>query len=262
MELTDQENTCVSANDAVCPLLIVSLYCCSQPVLLLQRTAEFCSLGTYLWSYSKFWRVLQSLVELWEERLYPAELLRKFSSTIANSFSYNRGQEKCSAFTLCLVRNKKYLLEFLYCQLEHQTDVGHSGSIHLDPCEFSSKTAWSVQFCRMVTSMAFWPGQTNVFSSPELHKERFPWEEEGDIFVIRPDIQDESTARFPIDFSQSHQWCSMGQYFSICSYWPADMQECMEIIVCWRNIQTIFTGFSGAFDGIHVLVLLPLVFSM
>lgn len=136
----------------------VSLHCCSQPALLLHRTAEFCSLGTYLWSYSKFWRALQSLVELWEERLYPAELLGKFSSTIANFLSYNGGQGKCSAFTLCLVRNKNYLLEFLCCQLEHQTDVGHSGNIHLDPCELNSEIAWSVWFCRMLTSVAFWLG--------------------------------------------------------------------------------------------------------
>lgn len=39
---------------------------------------------------------------------------------------------------------KWYLLEFLCCQLEHQTNVGHSGSIHSDPCELSSEIAQSV----------------------------------------------------------------------------------------------------------------------
>lgn len=123
-------------------ILTVSLYCCSQPVLLLCRTAEFCSPGTYLWSYRKFWRVLQSLVELWEERLFPAELLGKFSSPLPTSFLKMEAREKCSVFTLCMVRNKKwYLLEFLYCQLDHQTNVGCSGSIDSDPCELSLEIA-------------------------------------------------------------------------------------------------------------------------
>lgn len=210
--------------------LTVSLHCCSQPAFLLHRTAAFCSLGTYLWSYSKFWRALQSLVELWEERLYPAELLGKFSSTIANFFSYNGGQGKCSAFTLHLVRNKKCLLEFLYCQLEHQTDVGHSGGIHLDPCEVSSEIAQSVRFCRMVTSVAFWPGSKHWLVRQACFQ---VLSYTGNVFLGRGRrhfcYQTQTskrraliTGRFPIDFGQSYQWCSAGHYFSI-----------KQFLTCW-----------------------------
>lgn len=210
--------------------LTVSLHCCSQPALLLHRTAAFCSLGTYLWSYSKFWRALQSLVELWEERLYPAELLGKFSSTIANFFSYNGGQGKCSAFTLCLVRNKKCLLKFLYYQPEHQTDVGHSGSIRLDPCELSSEIAWSVQFCRMVTSVPFWPGSKHglvrqaCFRVMSYTGNIFPGKRK-ETFLLSDQtskMRALTTGRFPIDFGQSPQWCSAGHYFSI-----------RQFLTCW-----------------------------
>lgn len=36
-------------------------------------------------------------------------------------------------------------------------------------------------------------GQTDLFSSLELHRECFPWKEEEDVFVIRPNFQGEST---------------------------------------------------------------------
>lgn len=161
-------------------ILTVSLHCCSQPVLLLCRTAEFCSLGTYLWGYRKFWRVLQSLVELWEERLFPAELLGKFSSPFPTSFLKKKPGEKCSAFTMCMVRNKKwYLLEFLYCQLEQQTNVGCSGSIDSDPCDLSSEIAqslwgwWHLWLFGLVQSTD-WPDRH--VPRQKLHGEYFPWQ--------------------------------------------------------------------------------------
>jgi len=85
-----------------------------------------------------------------------------------------------------------YLLEFLCCQLEHQTDLGHSGSIHSGPCELSSEIARSVWFCRTVTSLAFWPGSKHglvrqaCFQVMSYTGNVFPGRRKEAFFVTRP----------------------------------------------------------------------------
>lgn len=167
---------------------------------------------------------------------------------------------------LCLVRSKKCLLEFLCCQLKHQTDVGCFGSIHLDVSELSQKQSdlygslgW-LHLWLFLSWLKEQTGQTDLFSSLELHRECFPWKEEEDVFVIRPNFQGEST---------HHQQIPKSLWLAptiVLSQALLHHQAVPDLLICncaWKyqcagEAFEIFSVFSRTADGI----LVPLILSL
>lgn len=157
-------------------------------------------------------------MELWEERLYPGELLGKFSSSTANFFSYNADQGKCSSLYSVLGEEQEVSARVSVLSAGTSNWCGAFCKHPLRPLWASPRNS-PICMCRVMTPVALWSGSKHLLArNVTIYTENaFPGKRKETLLSSEQTSKMRAliTGRIPSDFGQSCQQCSALYSFCI-----------------------------------------------